>query len=238
MEYLNFTIGGNAGYGWMLYQSKVIKGGKLSIEGSIRDRAQIFLDSKSVGLVEYEQDTVKDLPLPIFSGTGTLDILVENMGRVNYGRGKGTQSLDMQNKGIQGMVNIDGTLIENWDCIPLEFSEKFNKEILSPSRKWKALELRNFPTVYRGYLTLNSQPVDTFLDMTKWKKGIVLVNGFNLGRYWNAGPQQTLYVPYPLLKQGRNEFIVFELHRPQTTLNFVSKPIIDDAYPDLINSKV
>ena len=238
MEYLNFTIGGNAGYGWMLYQSKVIKGGKLSIESSIRDRAQIFLDSKSVGLVEYEQDTVKDLPLPIFSGTGTLDILVENMGRVNYGRGKGTQSLDMQNKGIQGMVNIDGTLIENWDCIPLEFSEKFNKEILSPSRKWKALELRNFPTVYRGYLTLNSQPVDTFLDMTKWKKGIVLVNGFNLGRYWNAGPQQTLYVPYPLLKQGRNEFIVFELHRPQTTLNFVSKPIIDDAYPDLINSKV
>ena len=238
MEYLDFTYGGNAGYGWMLYQSKVTKGGKLSIDGSIHDRAQIFLDSKPIGLEEYEQDTVKNLPLPNFSSTGTLDILVENMGRVNYGRGKGTQSLDMQNKGIQGMVNIDGTLIENWDCIPLEFSEKFNKEILSPSGKWKTLELRNFPTVYRGYLTLNSQPVDTFLDMTKWKKGIVLVNGFNLGRYWNAGPQQTLYVPYPLLKQGRNEFIVFELHRPQTTLNFVSKPIIDDAYPDLINSKV
>ena len=113
MEYLNFTYGGSAGYGWMLYQSKVSKGGKLSIEGSVHDRAQIFLYSKLVGLVEYEQDTVKDLPLPIFSGTGTLDILLENMGRVNYGRGRGTQSLDIQNKGVQGKVYIDGTLIEN-----------------------------------------------------------------------------------------------------------------------------
>ena len=235
MEYLNYTHGGNAGYGWMIYQSIINKSGKLSIDGSIRDRAQIFLDSKPVGVVEYEQDTVKELNLPSFSGAVTLDIVVENMGRVNYGRGKGTQSLDMQNKGLQGTVSIDGQGIEKWDCIPLEFSEKFNTNILSSSQKWRPFQTNVFPAVYRGYLVLDSQPVDTFIDMRTWRKGIVLVNGFNLGRYWNVGPQQTLYVPYPLLKKGRNEFIVFELHQPQSNITFVSKPTLDEARPELLH---
>lgn len=69
----------------------------------------------------------------------------------------------------------------------------------------------NEPTFWRGYLDVDTV-ADTFLDMSKWVKGVIWVNGFNLGRYWNAGPQVTNYVPWPLLKKGRNEIIVLELH--------------------------
>jgi beta-galactosidase len=69
----------------------------------------------------------------------------------------------------------------------------------------------NEPTFWRGYLDIDTV-ADTFLDMSKWVKGVIWVNGFNLGRYWNAGPQVTNYVPWPLLKKGRNEIILLELH--------------------------
>jgi beta-galactosidase len=80
------------------------------------------------------------------------------------------------------------------------------------------------PTLYRGWLKLEGNSSDTFLDMSSWTKGIVIVNGFNLGRYWNVGPQQTLYVPAPVLKAGKNEIIVFELEQPSLQLKFVDKP--------------
>ena len=231
IEYMKFNSGGSAGYGWMLYQTKIQKGGKLSIEGVVHDRALIFVNSNFVGLIKYDQDTVEDLSV---GGSGTFDILVENMGRVNYGRGAGTQSLDKQNKGINGTVTIDGTSIENWDCIPFEFNEDFNVKVLSNSQKWKGFEAKNQPAVYKAYLHVD-KPVDTFLNMKEWTKGIVLVNGFNLGRYWNVGAQQTLYVPHPFLKQGQNEFIVFELHKPSTKLTFVNQPILDDAHTELLD---
>ena len=235
IEYLNFSNGGNAGYGWMMYQTKIKKGGKLFIDGAVHDRAQILVDSKPVGLVKYQQNTMRNLALPNIAYTSTLDVLVENMGRVNYGRGRGTQSLDKQNKGMQGTVNIDGKPVENWDCIPLEFNDNFNVNVLSGSQYWEPVEMKEHPAAYKGYLIIDSQPVDTFINMKEWTKGIVLVNGFNIGRYWNVGPQQTLYVPYPLLKRGQNELIVFELHKPNTEITFVDHPILDDAQPHLLD---
>lgn len=67
------------------------------------------------------------------------------------------------------------------------------------------------PVFYKGILNI-TETADTFINMSGWTKGVVYVNGFNLGRYWERGPQQTLYIPAPLLKVGDNEIIIFELH--------------------------
>jgi beta-galactosidase len=67
------------------------------------------------------------------------------------------------------------------------------------------------PAFYRGTFDI-SERADTFLRLDGWTKGCVFLNGFHLGRYWNRGPQRTLYIPAPLLRNGVNELIVFELH--------------------------
>jgi len=85
----------------------------------------------------------------------------------------------------------------------------------------------NVPQIKRGTFSLKTVG-DTYLDMSNWGKGVVWVNGHNLGRYWNIGPQQTIYVPSEWLKQGKNEIIVFELLKSQVSqLQAVQKPILD-----------
>ena len=73
---------------------------------------------------------------------------------------------------------------------------------------WKKLKNGNIPagpTLYRGVFAVSDAPSDTFLHMKGWIKGVCFVNGHNLGRYWNVGPQETLYVPAPWLRKGENE---------------------------------
>jgi beta-galactosidase len=83
------------------------------------------------------------------------------------------------------------------------------------------------PVLYESVFNLN-KPADTFLDMSGWGKGIVFVNGYNLGRYWNVGPQQTLYVPGCWLKKGENRVVIFEQlnEKPQTAITFTDTPIL------------
>ena len=86
----------------------------------------------------------------------------------------------------------------------------------------------NIPLVKRGYFTID-QSADTYLDFSNWGKGVVWVNGHNLGKYWEIGPQQTVYVPVEWLKKGRNEIVVFELIKPgQNILQGVEKPILSN----------
>jgi beta-galactosidase len=84
------------------------------------------------------------------------------------------------------------------------------------------------PAFYRGTFTLQKTG-DTFLDVRTWSKGTVWVNGHQLGRFWNVGPQQTLYVPGPWLKKGINEVVIFDL-LPQVdpVLRGLKAPILDD----------
>ena len=241
MENLEFAKGGSAGYGWMIYRAQVSPGRKLTIDGRIGDRAQVLINSKLVQIVELEMDNregiVREYDLPVFTEKSlVLDILVENTGRINYGRGRGTQTLDTQNKGMQATVLLDGKQITGWKCIPLEFHESFNTKILSVSKAWKPAMSAEVPTAHRAHLILTSAPTDTFIDMQSWTKGIVLVNGFNVGRYWNIGPQQTLYVPYPLLKVGSNEVVISELEKPAASIKFVSQPILDSVHSSLFDS--
>jgi len=87
------------------------------------------------------------------------------------------------------------------------------------------------PLMARTTFQITGTPADTFLDMSTWSKGSVFVNGFNLGRYWNVGPQQTLYVPAPILKTGENTVIIFEQIKPGKEAVFVAYPNIGRTMP-------
>ncbi|PQP89308.1 beta galactosidase jelly roll domain-containing protein [Paenibacillus sp. AR247] len=87
-----------------------------------------------------------------------------------------------------------------------------------------ALQPQQGSAFYRGQLQVHER-ADTFLSLNGWTKGVVFINGFNLGRYWNIGPQKTLYVPGPLLREGANEIVIFELYGTELPeIDFVEQP--------------
>jgi beta-galactosidase len=234
MERLNVQYGNGQGYGWILYRT-VISGGLhyINVTGILRDRALIYLDSKLVSTVYSDKvgdfSVVLTLHSPPTTGAHghVLEILVENMGRANFGL------LDEQRKGFVGRVLTDGgnSLVDlQWEHFSLDFSQNFIDLVRHAKHSWTtwnkllAGNSQQQPTLYRGQFKVR-QPKDSFLDMSKWTKGLVILNGFILGRYWNIGPQYVLYVPAPLLARGVNDLIVFELERTVNgKVKFVSRP--------------
>ncbi len=195
----------DSGSGYILYESCFngpYENLELEIDG-VKDRASIYLDDELAGIKE---DTGKRwdkvmVPALTFGEKTNIKILLENMGRVNYG---GHIS---DHKGITGGVRIANRYHFGWTMYPLDFSNISNLE-------YGALEgnekLYKRPAFYRGILSVD-ECCDTFVELTGFSKGFVFINGFNIGRFFNtAGPQKTLYVPAPLLNEGENEIIVFE----------------------------
>ena len=194
-------------FGYILYRSEV-KGPRddwqLHID-KVHDRAQIFIDGSPRATFERWDPAGQeraDIRLPMADGESvTLDILAENMGRVNYGRKL------WDHKGVCG-VRFHLQHHFGWHIYPLPMKDLSRLQ-------FKALDQNDLPistpTFLRGILKIPSTPKDTFLRLDGFTKGFVTVNGINIGRYFNtAGPQRTLYVPAPFLKQGNNEIIVFE----------------------------
>ena len=147
----------------------------------------------------------------------TLEILVENCGRINYGA-----RITENNKGILKPITIDGNPIEGgWQ----HFQFPMDKE---PKIGNATSYTKGQPVVYQGTFEVNNVG-DTFLDMETWGKGIVFVNGFNLGRYWKVGPQQTLYLPGCFLKKGTNRITIFEQLNDdrKATVSGVETPKLD-----------
>jgi beta-galactosidase len=188
-------------FGYLVY-STTLRGPfePLKLEyGKVHDRAIIFLNGKRMGL--WERSRVHDeITLSLAAGeTARLDILLENMGRVNYG----PKLFDR--KGILDGIRLGQRFHFGWDqyCLPMEDLSGLQWQ---PATAWNGQ-----PTFLKGELQIIEAPADTFLRLDGFTKGFVTVNGFNIGRYFNsAGPQRTLYVPAPLLKEGSNEIIVFE----------------------------
>ena len=202
-------------FGYILYRTE-IKGPVEPLPlcfGEIHDRAIVFVNGKRVGLKERDRVDDEIIISLDFGETTTLEILVENMGRVNYG----IHLLDK--KGILGGVRLGQRYHFGWEMYPLTMDD------LS-GLVWG--EQRGFekPTFLRGNLHLDEQPKDTYIRLDGFTKGFVTVNGFNIGRYFNpAGPQKTLYVPAPLLKQGDNEIVVFESDGyTDSAISFVDVP--------------
>jgi len=199
-------------YGFILYRTNVRgpRMGILRVRG-LHDRAQIFIDGEQTDTLDRESgnefsavDVAKDFQL---------DILVENMGRVNFGA-----SL-LDRKGITEGVTINEQYQFGWDVYPLPLND-LSKLNFSPLTNTEQSQ----PTFYKAVFHVD-EPADTFLAIPGWTKGVVWLNGFNLGRYWERGPQKTLYIPAPLLKRGQNELIVFELHgMKHPTVDFRDAP--------------
>lgn len=207
----------NQGNGYVLYSRKFSEPvkGELDLKG-LRDYALIYINGKKVAELNRQQNKfTSDIEIPL---NGKLDILVENMGRINYG-----SAIIHNLKGIISAVKINGVVITgNWKMYKLPMD---NEPLISN----KIASTTGNPTIYHG--DFNCSVIgDTFLDMKKWGKGIVFINGYNLGRYWNLGPQQTLYLPGCWLKKGRNTITVFEQQNdvPQTEIATVTTPVLDD----------
>ncbi|MEN6453966.1 MAG: hypothetical protein ABFD10_06890, partial [Prolixibacteraceae bacterium] len=141
---------------------------------------------------------------------------VENMGRINYGA-----EIVHNKKGIISPVFInDFEISGGWEMYKLPMDRV-------PEVK-KGMVRDGTPVLYESVFNLD-KPADTFLDMSAWGKGIVFVNGYNIGRYWKVGPQQTLYVPGCWLKKGENRVVIFEQlnEKPQTVITFTDTPILE-----------
>ena len=160
----------------------------------------VFLDGVPLGVIERDR-TPSPVSLTVGPGEHTLEILVENLARINYGPRLHDR------KGITEHVRIGYQLHFGWEHFALPLDN------LRRLRYAPVGESTTGPTVYRGTINID-KPADTFVHLPGWTKGAVWINGFNLGRFWNRGPQQALYLPGPLLRQGRNECHVLELHTP------------------------
>lgn len=206
----------NQAYGFVLYRTTVEGGvsGLLKIK-DLRDYGLVFINGKRVGVLDRRlaQDSL-NITLP--KGKVTLDILVENLGRINFG-----PYLLKNKKGITEKVMLNGKELKGWEMFPLPF------EHISAVAFKNSKAAVGMPVLRKGTFEVG-QKGDTYLDMSNWGKGVVWINGHNLGRYWEIGPQQTVYVPVEWLKQGKNEIIVLELLKPeQTELKGITKPILD-----------
>lgn len=199
------------GYGYILYTTRLNRDyivSELSFE-NIGDRAHIYINEKYVGTVYVNDDELK-VKFDARAGD-ILYILCENMGRTNFG------SKMMYKKGITGRCLIDGKVHFGWNVylLPMDYLDKvrYDKKVVA------------MPTFYRGEFEID-ETADTFLRTENFTKGFVCINNFNLGRYWKAGPQKTLYVPKSVLKKGKNKVVVFESDgvKGEPIVEFVDSP--------------
>ena len=185
------------GYGYILYETALEQEPieKIRLYGA-NDRANIFVDQKPV-LTLYDRELLTEHELEQKPAGDTLSILVENMGRVNFG-----PTLERQRKGIDHCVTVNSHQLYHWKQFTLPMEDLSRLDYSLPHQE-------GTPGFYQ--FTFQADELgDTFLDFAGWGKGCVWVNGFNIGRFWEIGPQKRLYVPAPLLKQGENEIVIFE----------------------------
>ena len=166
---------------------------------SANDRAVVLLDGTIIATL-YDHDLQKahhfETPVPVRKGA-VLEILMENMGRVNY-----SFKLEHQRKGIDSGVVINDHQKFGWDMIVCD-------EQVMASLRPEGSAPEGVPAVHQLTFTVD-EPADTWLELPNWGKGTVTLNGFCLGRFWEIGPQKRLYIPAPLLKKGANELLIVE----------------------------
>ncbi|WP_326734126.1 glycoside hydrolase family 35 protein [Streptomyces sp. NBC_01022] len=192
-------------FGFVLYETTLPSAGPALLEvEQVRDRAQFFVDGVPAGVLERESHE-HALTVTAPRAGSILGVLVENQGRVNYGTGIHDR------KGLLGKVLLDGDDITGWASRPLPLTD-LTALPFTPGA------VPAGPTFHRGTFEADA-PADTFLHLDGWTKGSVWINGFALGRFWSRGPQNSLYVPAPVLRPGTNEIVVLELracHRART----------------------
>ncbi|XP_003568002.1 beta-galactosidase 8 isoform X1 [Brachypodium distachyon] len=244
-------------FGFLLYSSEYEGKGPYSILSipKVHDRAQVFVscsldgvrNRRYAGIIERWSKKTLQIPSLSCSSKTSLYILVENMGRVNYG----PYIFDL--KGILSSVEIDGVTVRHWKMYPLSFDALGELSKFQPIQQitdaraskvpihgylqskfrdssfYQNVGISEGPEFYEGHFVIGSENAikDTFISFRGWNKGVAFVNNFNIGRFWPAmGPQCALYVPAPILKSGDNVVVIFELHspNPEHTINLVKDP--------------
>ncbi|CAG9815748.1 unnamed protein product [Phaedon cochleariae] len=230
----NLPINGNTGqkFGYIIYRKESItinKGTTLTIKGYVYDTVNVYVNNKLITKNVVDLDgfgywRLKDgnisLSLDKKLENATIDLVVCNMGRNNNGMVNPIERL----KGLWQGVLLDGEEVLDWKIMPLEFTRTWNNNLVG----WRESNSSKSTSVgarLNKFELVLEQKFDTFIDMSKWNKGIVIVNGFVLGRYWRVGSQQSLYLPAPFLNIGNNEITVFEEFSSKTELAFSNDPI-------------
>lgn len=221
----------NQGFGSMLYRTTLPSSTSpmLLRVNDAHDYAQVFVDDKYVGKID-RRNGEKEVALPPTAKGAQLDILVESMGRINFGRA--IKDFKGITKNVELQTYIDNRPfvcdLKNWQIYLLPDSLDFYKSMnFKPVDKLTDNNGNRIPGVYRGTFTVN-KPSDTFLNFETWGKGLVYVNGHALGRIWEIGPQQTLYTPGCWLNKGENEILVFDIVGPKETRSEgLAEPLLD-----------
>ena len=199
--------GYNQDYGFILYTTELTghKKGKLTVT-DLHDYATVFLNGVFIGTLD-RREGINSINLPETKAERPLlEILVEGMGRINF-----AEHL-IDRKGITDRVTLNGMTLMNWKVYNLPMDEKFIYGLRSSGRNPGKKGV-----FFKGNFSIPG-PTDTFIDMSNFKKGIVWVNGHNLGRYWDIGPQKRLYCPASYLKKGTNEMIAFDLLQTESQI--------------------
>ncbi|OHT10887.1 Beta-galactosidase [Tritrichomonas foetus] len=202
----------NIDYGFSFHRSKNVKNGLFEIP-EIHDRAYIYINRKFKGIAERN----KGIALNLTQENNYVEILVENMGRINFGN---------YTKDFKGLINgvfLNHGKIINWENFEVKLNDlndlQFHDIPENTKEKDENSEDYGFkpPFILQGTFDVD-EPADTFLNPTGFTKGVAFINGFNLGRYWTIGPQLTLFVPKGILKNGQNTLTVFEYESTKTDL--------------------
>jgi beta-galactosidase len=241
--------------GFVLYETtlpKTTRDPSLLKLSDLRDRAYIYVNRQFVGILSRE-NKIFSIPISLAMGN-ELQIVVENEGRINYG-------IANDFKGILGNVYYDTMVLSNWSMtgFPFENYEQIEEVVAIKKQQQRSTTVRsavqsgaaylrneghrpslikNFiragPTLLHGEFTLPTKLIaDTYLDPTGWGKGLIFINGFNLGRYWPiVGPQITIYVPKEILKVGENKIAMLELQKaPESgVVTFSDTPNLDGNF--------
>ncbi len=200
------------GFGYVLYETELTNIDYLkTLElQAVNDRAQIFINEQLVATSFKEKNEIVQLNIEL-KPNSKLSILVENTGRVNYGK-----YMEFQYKGIaQGVFVNNHAYLFGWTHKKLPLDIKLFKQFGYDQK------INGQPQVHKNILTIDEEKIeDTYIDTTQMGKGYIFVNGFNIGRFWEVGPQYKIFVPSELLKQGQNEIYVLETDGKFKTLQF------------------
>jgi beta-galactosidase len=208
------------GYGCILYRTTIPTGAAATLEaGAIHDFGFVFVDGKRIGVLDRRASAAR-IPLPAREQEARLDILVEPMGRINFG----AEMLDP--KGLIAPVKLAGAELKDWRIFNLLLDDKVLGNLKFASGKTDS------PAFWRGEFTLEKAG-DTFLDLHRWGKGVVWVNGHCLARFWNIGPTQTAYVPGCWLRAGKNEIVILDYVGPEKPeIAGLEKPVLNELHPE------
>jgi beta-galactosidase len=199
-------------YGYILYRTQMSAGdgGELELEG-LHDYAQVYLNRTLIGTLDRRLGT-QSLAVPILKGAGTLDILVENSGRVNYSR-----VIRTERKGLTGKVLLDGKTPKHWSIYSLAMNDvdglHFHQEPCEG------------PCFFRVPMHV-PETADTYLNTRDIQKGMVWIDGRPLGRAWSIGPQYSLFTPGAWLRKGENVITFFDvMGGAKDSIRSESKPV-------------